>query len=102
MEKIRIVIIVLLFVVSANALLAGYSFMSDPSGQGIKASLAILRFSPFKDFFIPGLVLFTVNGIFNFIAAITLIRRWQYAALLLMIQGVLFNWMDSYPDTYAS
>ena len=68
MAKIRIITIVLLFVVSANALFAGYSFMSDPSGQGLKTSVILLRFSPFKDFFIPGLILFTINGLFDLIA----------------------------------
>jgi hypothetical protein len=92
--KIRIIIISLLFIVAVNALFAGYSFMSDPTGSGLGAPLSLLRFSPFKNFFIPGLVLFTVNGVFNLVAGTALVLKWRYSAPLLVIQGVfLTGWI---------
>jgi len=91
MNSMRIVIIVLLLAVAINALAAGYSFITDPSGSGVKTSVEILRFSPFHDFFIPGLVLFCVNGLMNVFAAICLVSGWRHAYLFVMIQGLLLT-----------
>lgn len=81
--------LVLVFVVAANALPAGYSFMTEPDGAGLKAPVSLLRFSPFSDFFIPGLILFTVNGILNLVTGILIILKGPFRYWLLAAQGVL-------------
>lgn len=87
----RITAIVLLFVVSLNAMVAGYSFISDPSGSGLGISVDYLKdTAPFKDYFVPGLILFVVNGIFSSVIAFLAICRWKYFASLISFQGCVF------------
>lgn len=91
MNKIKIVIIVLLLVVAINALIAGYSFIVDPDGSGLMTSVELLAHSPFHDFLIPGIILFTVNGLLNVLAAMSLLRGWRYAYLFVAFQGMLLT-----------
>lgn len=93
---LRIAAIVLLFIVSLNALAAGYSFISDPSGKSIGISTDYLRSSaPFRDYFIPGLVLFTVIGILSSTVAVMAITRQAHYPLLILLQGcILVGWIS--------
>ncbi len=91
MKNIRIIAIVLLFVVAVNALAAGYLFMADPSGHRLGTSLELLRYSGFDNFFLPGLVLFIVNGVWGLVTAAALIRRWPYYPVRLGMQGLLLT-----------
>jgi hypothetical protein len=92
---LRITAIVLLFIVAINALAAGYSFITDPSGKGLGITTAYLKPSaPFKNFFIPGMVLFLVNGVLSIIIAIIAINKKRIYPLLLMVQGcILIGWI---------
>ncbi len=56
--------------VALGAIPAGYSLIAEPDGSGLGMSLNLLSGSPFNDFFIPGLCLFIVNGIFNLAGSI--------------------------------
>ena len=50
--------------------------------------------SPFKDYFVPGLYLFTVNGLFNLISAILIFRKFKYSSLFGMALGFsLIAWV---------
>jgi hypothetical protein len=106
-KGLRILTIVLLFLVGLNAVAAGYAFMTDPSGNGIGISTEYIRHSPFRDFFIPGLVLFIIIGLLSIVTAVaTMAKAIQYSRLI-FLQGVLlcgwiviqmimvrdFNWM---------
>jgi hypothetical protein len=91
MGKLKVIISVLLSAVAVNALLAGFSFIKDPGGQGLKVSVEFLRYSPFHDFLVPGVILFCVNGVLNVIAAITLICNWKYSWLFVAFQGMMLN-----------
>jgi hypothetical protein len=91
MKTIRFLAIALLILVAVNALVAGYLFMADPSGHSLGISVNMLRFSAFENFFLPGLVLFTVNGVLGLITTIALIRRWPYYPVRVSIQGLLLT-----------
>lgn len=92
MKNIRILAIVFLFIVAVNALLAGYSFIVEPDGSGLGIPLSMLRHSPFADFFVPGLVLFFVNGVLNlFAAGVVIWNKWPARYLLLALQGILLT-----------
>lgn len=82
---------VLLFVLAMNALLAGYLFMLDPSGKYLGISTVLLRHSPFDNYFIPGLVLFTVNGLLAVFTGLMLARQWRGGPFWLVVQGVLLS-----------
>ncbi len=53
---------VILFLVSLNALVSGFSFMIDPSGSLIKFPENYLRDTFFRNYFIPGIFLFFIIG----------------------------------------
>lgn len=91
----RITAIVLLIVVALNALAAGYSFITDPSGNGLGMTTSYLKSSaPFKDFFIPGVVLFIVNGVISLlVAGLAIFKQKNYATFILLQGGILVGWI---------
>jgi hypothetical protein len=91
MKAIRITLVIVLALVSVNALLAGYSFMSDPGGNGLGISTERLKYSPFRDYFIPGLVLFVANGLFNCAAAFMVVFKHKHYPLAVFIQGIILS-----------
>ncbi|MBN1157931.1 MAG: hypothetical protein JXA61_01005 [Bacteroidales bacterium] len=54
--------------IALGALGAGFLMMVNPDGSKIQMPLGMLEDSPFKDFLIPGIILFTVNGLGNLLA----------------------------------
>jgi hypothetical protein len=91
---LRISVIVLLFIIALNALAAGFSFMVEPTGKDIGISTDYLRHSPFNDFFIPGIILFTANGVLGIITAILAIRKTTHYQLWIIAQGcILLGWI---------
>ena len=87
----RFMALFLLWFTGINALVAGTLFIYDPSGRLMGMHTGLLKVSPFTTFLIPGLVLFTVNGVFNLVVGIL---AWQehprYPALTLS-QGILLG-----------
>lgn len=64
--------------VALGAFPAGYSMLVEPDGSGLGMNPGFLEGSPFPDYFIPGLFLFTVNGIFNLAGAILSFFKWKF------------------------
>ena len=94
MKTIRIMTRLLLIIISTNALLAGYSFMTDSSGGGMNISIDKLQFSPFNNFFIPGLILFISIGLFSFFTAVLTIFRFRNHASFIVYQSIiLIGWI---------
>lgn len=94
MKTIRIITIALLLLIAVNALIAGYLFIIDPSGSRLQIPVSRLQYSPFTNFLIPGIVLFTVNGVFNLVAAIATIIKLKIYPTLIVWQGiVLIGWI---------
>ena len=91
MKTIRIISICLMLLVSVNALVAGYLFIIDPSGSKLQISLSTLKNSPFDDFFVPGVILFIVNGVLNLLAAVFAIFQWRDWGQFVFFQGALLS-----------
>lgn len=89
--RLRKLNIALLAVTAINALFAGWLFMRDPSGHSIGMHPGLLAHSPFSSFFIPGLVLFSVNGLLAVFTCFMLAWRWNRGPLWLIAQGVLLT-----------
>jgi hypothetical protein len=64
----KIIITFILFVVGISALLTGLAMMSSPDGNLVGLNFNILKTTPFKDFLIPGLLLFVLVGLVNILA----------------------------------
>jgi hypothetical protein len=89
-NRIRLVLIILLFVIGLNGLGGGYYGMNGAKD----VPLEWLSGSPFTSYFVPGLFLFICVGGFCLLAAITLYLRKRFAHLLAIICGsVLLLWI---------
>ncbi len=80
--------------VAIGAIPAGLFVIIDPSGSAIGAPLEMLQHSPFQNFLIPGIFLFTFNGIFHAIGAWSLFTKKPYAGKLgLWLGSFLIAWI---------
>lgn len=92
MEKfLRTLSIASLLLTALNAIIAGLLFMIDPSGSKMGMTVDYLQFSPFRSFLIPGLVLFSVNGVLSLLTAFSTIKHQVNAPVLIIIQGILLS-----------
>ena len=62
----------LLFFLGTTALLGGYGLMANPSGEALGMSATWLAGTPFRSYFLPGLVLFFVLGVMPLVAVYVL------------------------------
>lgn len=69
------ILIVLLVLLAINAFYGGISLMLAPDGSLLKMQPGWLDNSPFNSYFIPGLLLLLMNGIFPLVAVFGLITR---------------------------
>lgn len=86
---IKIITLVLLSLTGVNAIIAGALFIIDPTGQKMGMSVDYLSTSPFENFMIPGITLFTINGLMNLAAAIYVFKDGKYSVFWAMLQGIL-------------
>jgi hypothetical protein len=91
---VRIVLGILQIFIGIGAIPAGLTMIIDPTAQGIGMSTDMLAGSPFPNFLIPGIVLFTVNGLGSLIGAFLTFKRHAFASLSAMGLGVfLMAWV---------
>jgi hypothetical protein len=88
---LRFTSISLLLLTAINATVAGVLFIIDPSGHKMGMSVSYIKNSSFNSYLIPGIVLLTVNGLLNFIAAYFVFKKKPFASLLVIIQGMLLS-----------
>jgi len=80
--------------VALGALPCGVLLMVFPDGHVLKMPLSMLEGSPFSTFFLPGLVLFAVNGIGQATAAVLSFRRHRFAGHAGAVMGLgLMIWI---------
>jgi len=94
MKALRISTIIILLIVAVNALLAGYSMITDSSGTRLQMPVSWLQHSPFSTYLIPGIILFITNGVLNLVAAVFTIFQWKNYPALIVWQGIiLIGWI---------
>jgi hypothetical protein len=69
------VLVVLLGLLALGAIFGGGALMISPSGDLLRMPKSNLGTAPFNDFFVPGLILFSVLGILPVIVIIGLIKK---------------------------
>lgn len=89
MKQLLIILGIIQCFVALGAIPAGLSMIFHPDGSGLKMSMEILRGSPFNSFFIPGLFLFFIHGLFNIVGAFFSFRRQKLADKLGLLLGTL-------------
>jgi hypothetical protein len=67
------VLIFLLLFNAAGAFYGSLNFIADPTGTSLQISTDLLAGSPFCDYFLPGILLFLINGLLPLSAAIGLL-----------------------------
>lgn len=84
-------LLTLLFFQSASGLYGGGALILDPAGNFLQLSTILLEETPFQDFLIPGIILFTVLGIFPLIVFVGLWRRkrWAWLGAVLVSAGLI-------------
>lgn len=77
-----------------SAAFGGIVLTLNPTGTWLQLPLSILQFSPFRDFFIPGLILGVVFGIGSFAALLALWFRpdWSVGTALTRFTGEHWSW----------
>jgi hypothetical protein len=83
-----------LLFLGVSALFGGVVLVGSPSGAWLHLPLAVLRFSPFSDFLIPGLILGLLFGVGSFLAVLALWWRpvWPFATALTHLTGEHWAW----------
>ena len=93
-KKINKPVLILLLFNGISACFAGLALMIDPSGRWIGLSLTKLRFLPFTNYFIPGLLLFLAIGLTNMFTAYRLIKHsTQVSHALILTGSVSLGWV---------
>ena len=83
----RVLLILLQAFLAISAMPAGLMLMWAPDGHLIQLPLAVLTNAPFKDFFWPGAVLFTVLGLGHAVGLVLTWRRAPLAARAALVLG---------------
>ncbi len=80
-----------------NAVGAGAAFMLAPDGHLIQMPLSNLEQSPFTNYFIPGLLLFTFVGVFPLAVAYGLWKRpdWHWPEVINPFKSTHWSWAGS-------
>ena len=86
---LRTTAVILLFMTSVNALVAGLLYIIDPSGAKLGMTTDLLQHSPFSSYLIPGIVLFVVNGVGCLWAAISTLSKMKRYHRFVLLQGIL-------------
>jgi hypothetical protein len=74
-SSLRYLLIFLLLTNAAGAFYGSANFLTDPTGASLSISKSVLRGTPFKDFFLPGILLLLFNGLLPLVAATGLLLR---------------------------
>lgn len=95
---IRYILFLLIFFQIISAIPAGFLLIYDPSGSKLGYSLEQLNLSPFPNFLIPGLFLFTVLGLFPIIIFYGLIKKptFKLAEKINLYKNYHWSWTFSY------
>jgi hypothetical protein len=93
-KTLRTSAIILLIINGISALAGGGVLVYDPSGGTLQMSLSMLQYSPFRNFLIPGIILFAMNGISSIIICILAMIQHKRYFLLILFQGcILTGWI---------
>lgn len=81
----------LLLLNGTAAMYGGWSLMMDPSGVELGLPADWIFTIPFRDYFVPGLILFVVNGIFSILAAVATMSQSRGYEKFIIAQGSLLT-----------
>lgn len=84
----------LLLFVGIAAVAGGLGVILDPSGESLGVSVDLLISSPFKNFLIPGIVLFTVVGLTSLLVSFFTFKQHLLSGGATIVQGfIMMIWI---------
>jgi peptidoglycan/LPS O-acetylase OafA/YrhL len=87
-------LIISVFFQALSGLGGGVFLIADPTGETLNLPLSFLRNSPFPDYLIPGIILFTVLGVYPLIVTAGLWKRKYWGWLGSIFLGIaLLIWI---------
>lgn len=94
-KSISVIILMVSVLFQALSGLGGGIFLiADPTGETLNLPLSFLRDSPFTDYLIPGIILFTVLGVYPLIVSAGLWKRKYWGWLGSILLGIaLLIWI---------
>jgi hypothetical protein len=92
---LKILAVLLLLFNGVGALFGGWYLMHDPTGNSIRLSPEFIRRTPFPDYFIPGIILFTANGLFSIFTLVMLLFNSRNYPYFVIAQGIILGgWLS--------
>ena len=88
MKRASLILGMIQLFVGIGAIPAGFLMIIEPSGIRLGMSVEMLASSHFRNFLIPGIFLFVVNGVFNIIAGILAFLKFRYSGMLGLGLGI--------------
>lgn len=93
-KSAHILAVLILIFNGISACFGGWMLITSPDGSSLGMTTGLLEYSPFTDFLIPGIVLFTVIGLFSLVSAYLVV--WQvtrYSFLVILMGLILIGWI---------
>jgi len=90
-------LIVLHVLLGVGAVVSGGMLMAAPDGHLMQMPPSMLQYSPFPSFLIPGVILFTLLGIYPLCVAYGLWKRpgWRWPDAINPFRGIHWSWAGS-------
>src|SRR5512133_647579 len=93
-HRLHLFLGIILAFVALGALPAGYLLIKHPDGSALGMTTDFLKDSPFRDFLIPGIFLFGVNGVLNLAGAVLCFLRSKFSSTFGLMLGLsLLVWI---------
>jgi hypothetical protein len=87
---------IFLTLVGFASIAQGMGLILQPDGTGSGLTLELLVDTPFKDYLIPGIGLFTVNGIGSLIGAFFVFKNHEFAGKITTLLGIaMIIWIST-------
>lgn len=94
-NPVRLLTIGLLLFNGITSIFGGLMFMIKPDGSGLGMNPEALQFSPFSSYLVPGIILFTANGLLSLLSVVFTIRQVSGYSRLIILQGcILLGWIS--------
>jgi CDP-diglyceride synthetase len=88
-KRILLFLIIVEFFNGLSGVAGGTGLIADPTAAALGMKLEWLQGTPFNNYLIPGIVLFTFNGLGNLTAAFLSIFKNRYRAHIALFFGVV-------------
>lgn len=82
------ILVALIAFQAVSGIYGGAALVLDPTGSTLQMPISLLEGSPFSDYLLPGIILFSVLGIFPAIVCYGLLRKMEWAWLGTLVVGI--------------